>query len=56
MNDNEKFLTLALEKTTQKLNQLQTQTILLETQLLFANNKISELERALEQRNDGTQF
>jgi len=54
--ENEKFLTMALEKTTQKLNQLQTQNILLETQLMLSNTRITELEKILEQKNDSTQF
>lgn len=42
--DNEKFLTAVLDKTVQKLNVLNTQNIVLETQLKFANDKIKELE------------
>ena len=49
--DNEKFLTAVLDKTVQKLNVLNAQNIVLETQLKFANDKILALEKEL---NDST--
>jgi hypothetical protein len=42
--DNEKFLTILLDKTMQKLNLTNNQILVLETQLKFANDKIKELE------------
>jgi len=49
--DNEKFLAVVLDKTVQKLNTLQAQNLVLETQLKFANDKILALEKEL---NDST--
>jgi len=49
--NNEQFLTLMLEKTLGKLNQANSQNIILETQLKIANDKIIELEKG---KNDSS--
>ena len=46
--DNNKFMTLVMEKTNKKLNELQAQTIVLESQLQLAIQIVEELQLKLE--------
>jgi uncharacterized spore protein YtfJ len=46
--DNNKFMTLVMEKTNKKLNELQAQTIVLESQLQLAIQIAEELQLKLE--------
>lgn len=46
--DNNKFINLVLEKTNQKLNALQAQVIVLESQLQLAIQTADELQKDLE--------
>jgi len=49
-SENEKFLTVLLDKTIQKLNATSNQVLILETQLKFAQDKLKEMI----QTNDST--
>ncbi len=49
-SENEKFLTVLLDKALQKLNATSNQVLVLETQIKFAQDKLKELE----QQNDST--
>lgn len=53
--DNNKFLTLVMEKTNKKLNELQAQNIVLESQLQLAIQIADELQQKLEKvkQSDG---
>ena len=46
--DNNKFMTLVMEKTNKKLNELQAQTIVLESQLQLAIQIVEELQLKLD--------
>jgi len=47
--DQSKFLNLVMEKTTQKLNTLQSQVIVLESQLAVMTEEYSQLKQQLEE-------
>jgi len=51
--DQQKFLSLVMEKTTQKVNALQSQVIILESQLAIAIEECDSLKKELEAKASG---